>query len=204
VKRSSSINQTIDSAFDKKPIHLTACLKTTKKQTQTKRTNTPKIIQNSTTADIIKIVDVAQQFFATFQLISRDCPHNNALKDNSGLIFRFVVLICYVFGNTAYMFSLLFLVQGEKRGRREGFHTSFEGKERIMQIKTGGVKFKMTQKTTDEIRTLLSNAKLDFDSVENRALNEYLPKIFRSCPFTGDICETKQCLECAVFNKLPK
>jgi hypothetical protein len=60
----------------------------------------------------------------------------------------------------------------------------------------------MNQKTTGEIRKLLSNAKLDFDSVENKALNDYLPKIFRSCPFTEDICTTKQCLECAVFNKL--
>jgi len=60
----------------------------------------------------------------------------------------------------------------------------------------------MTQKTTDEIRKLLNDAKLDFDSVDNKALNDYLPKIFRSCPFTEDICTTKQCLECAVFIKL--
>ena len=60
----------------------------------------------------------------------------------------------------------------------------------------------MAQKTADEIRTLLSNAMLDFDSVENKALNDYLPKIFHSGPFTQDICTTKQCLECAVFNKL--
>jgi len=115
------------------------------------------------------------------------------------------LLICYVFGNMAYKFSLLCLVQGESTGEREGFHTSFDGeRENGANQNRRRVKFKMTQKTTDEIRTLLSNAKLDFDSVENRALNEYLPKIFRSCPFTGDICETKQCLECAVFNKLPK
>jgi len=60
----------------------------------------------------------------------------------------------------------------------------------------------MTQKTTDEIRALLSNAKLDFDSVENKALNYYLPKIFHSCPFTEDLCTAEQCLDCAVFNKL--
>ena len=59
----------------------------------------------------------------------------------------------------------------------------------------------MTQKTTDEIRELLSNAKLDFDSVENMALNDYLTKIFHSCPFTEEICTTKQCQECSVFNK---
>jgi long-subunit acyl-CoA synthetase (AMP-forming) len=57
----------------------------------------------------------------------------------------------------------------------------------------------MTQKTTDEIRTILNNAKLDFVSVENKALNDYLPKIFHSCPFTEEICTTKQCVDCAVF-----
>ncbi len=56
-----------------------------------------------------------------------------------------------------------------------------------------------TQKTTSEIRKLLSLAKLDFKSVENKALNHYLPKIFHSCPFTEDICTQKQCVECEVF-----
>ena len=59
----------------------------------------------------------------------------------------------------------------------------------------------MTQKTTNEIRTLLDNAKLDFELVENKALNDYLPKIFNSCPFTEEICTTKQCQECSVFKK---
>jgi hypothetical protein len=59
----------------------------------------------------------------------------------------------------------------------------------------------MIQKTTDEIRTLLCNAELDFELVENRALNDYLPKIFHSCPFTEELCTTKQCIECTVFNK---
>jgi hypothetical protein len=49
----------------------------------------------------------------------------------------------------------------------------------------------MNQKTTDEIRTLLSNAKIDFESVENKALNDYLPKIFHNCPFTEELCTTK-------------
>jgi hypothetical protein len=62
----------------------------------------------------------------------------------------------------------------------------------------------MTQKTTDEIRTLLSDAKLDFESVENKALNDYLPKIFHSCPFTNEPCTTKQCVECAVFTDANK
>ncbi len=57
----------------------------------------------------------------------------------------------------------------------------------------------MTQKTTKEIRTLLSSAELDFELIENQALNNYLPKIFIFCPFTEDICVTKQCMECSVF-----
>jgi hypothetical protein len=56
-----------------------------------------------------------------------------------------------------------------------------------------------TQKTTSEIRTLLINADMDFESVENKALNDYLPKIFHSCPFTDEICTAKQCVECGVF-----
>ena len=51
-------------------------------------------------------------------------------------------------------------------------------------------------KSTSEIRTLLSNANLDFDSVVNWALNDYLPKIFLSCPFTEEICVKNQCIEC--------
>jgi hypothetical protein len=51
-------------------------------------------------------------------------------------------------------------------------------------------------KSTSEIRTLLSNANIDFDSVVNWALNAYLPKIFLSCPFTEEICMKNQCLEC--------
>jgi hypothetical protein len=57
----------------------------------------------------------------------------------------------------------------------------------------------MTQKTTEEIRTLLNQAKLDFESVENKALNDYLPKIFPTCPFTDEPCTTKQCTECVIF-----
>ena len=59
----------------------------------------------------------------------------------------------------------------------------------------------MAQKTTDEIRELLNNANLDFNTVENRALNDYLPKIFHNCPFTEEICTTKQCVECVIFKK---
>jgi hypothetical protein len=57
----------------------------------------------------------------------------------------------------------------------------------------------MTQKTTDEIRKLLNNANLDFESIQNQALNAYLPKILHTCPFTDDICTTKQCIDCPVF-----
>jgi hypothetical protein len=62
----------------------------------------------------------------------------------------------------------------------------------------------MTQKTTDEIRTLLRNARHDFDSVENEALNAYLPRIFQICPFSEDICTIKQCINCAVFKDSAK
>jgi hypothetical protein len=62
----------------------------------------------------------------------------------------------------------------------------------------------VTQKTTNEIRMILKKAKMDFDEVENRALNDYLSKILHSCPFTEDVCTTNQCLECSVFKKVIK
>jgi hypothetical protein len=62
----------------------------------------------------------------------------------------------------------------------------------------------MAQKTTDEIRTLLRNARRDFDSVENEALNAYLPRIFQICPFSEDICTIKQCINCVVFKDSAK
>lgn len=58
-----------------------------------------------------------------------------------------------------------------------------------------------TQKTTNEIRVLLTNAKLDFDSVVNKALNNYLSRIFHSCPFTEEVCTAKQCIDCAMFKE---
>jgi hypothetical protein len=54
----------------------------------------------------------------------------------------------------------------------------------------------MIKKSTEEIRTLIDQAKLDYKSVENKALNAYLPKIFHSCPFTEDICTRTQCMDC--------
>ena len=61
-----------------------------------------------------------------------------------------------------------------------------------------------TQKTTNEIRRLILNADIDFEAIENKALNDYLPKIFQSCPLTEDVCTTKQSVECEVFKKSTK
>ena len=57
----------------------------------------------------------------------------------------------------------------------------------------------LNEKTTGEIRTLLSDAKLDFELVENKALNAYLPRIFQTCPVSEDICTNGRCTDCAVF-----
>jgi hypothetical protein len=62
----------------------------------------------------------------------------------------------------------------------------------------------VTQKTTDEIRSLLSDAKLDFESVENKALNAYLPRIFNICPFSEEVCTKNQCIDCEVFKNSAK
>ena len=60
-------------------------------------------------------------------------------------------------------------------------------------------RLKIRDKTTEEIKKLLGNAQLDFELIEKEALNAYLPRIFQSCPFSEDICTTKQCMNCAVF-----
>jgi hypothetical protein len=52
------------------------------------------------------------------------------------------------------------------------------------------------QKSTKEIKRLLAEANMDFDLTINNALNDYLPKIFHSCPFTEEICVKKQCMDC--------
>ncbi len=62
----------------------------------------------------------------------------------------------------------------------------------------------MIRKTTDEIRTLVSKAKLDFESVQNEALNAYLLRLFQSCPLSEDVCSGKQCIECPVFKNSMK
>jgi len=53
-----------------------------------------------------------------------------------------------------------------------------------------------TNKSTSEIQALLKKANIDFDSAVNIALNDYIHKIFLTCPFTEEICLKKQCLEC--------
>jgi hypothetical protein len=66
-----------------------------------------------------------------------------------------------------------------------------------------------TSKSTSEIQALLKKVNIDFDSTVNFALNDYMHKIFLSCPFTEEICLKKQCLECdsskmLQINVLPK
>jgi hypothetical protein len=61
-----------------------------------------------------------------------------------------------------------------------------------------------TRKTTNEIRALIIKADKDFDQVENEALNDYLHKIFHSCPITDELCTAKQCVECEVFKESTK
>jgi hypothetical protein len=60
------------------------------------------------------------------------------------------------------------------------------------------------KKTTDEIRVLLANAKMDFEAIQNEALNAYLPKVFHRCPFSEDVCLGRQCIECAIFKNSVK
>jgi hypothetical protein len=51
--------------------------------------------------------------------------------------------------------------------------------------------------STNEIQILLKEANMDFDSVVNKALNNYLSQLFISCPFTDELClYKKQCIGC--------
>ena len=70
--------------------------------------------------------------------------------------------------------------------------------DRIKVIEGNGMKSNHVRAlNTGEIRSILENADLDFDSVVNDALNAYLPKIFLSCPFTDELClHKKQCIGC--------
>ena len=52
-------------------------------------------------------------------------------------------------------------------------------------------------KETSEIREIVENANMDYETVVNRALNDYLSRIFITCPFTNDLCiHRKQCIGC--------
>ena len=56
--------------------------------------------------------------------------------------------------------------------------------------------------TTAEIKAVLKNANLDFELVVNKALNDYLPKLFLSCPFTDELClNKKQCIGCDSYDQ---
>jgi hypothetical protein len=57
-----------------------------------------------------------------------------------------------------------------------------------------------TQKSTKEIKELLSKAEINFDSAVNAALNAYLPKLLMTRPFTEQICSKKQCNNCESSN----
>ena len=56
------------------------------------------------------------------------------------------------------------------------------------------------KKSTYEIKALIEKANMKFETVVNEALNNYLQKIFLSCPFTGEICTKSQCMECETSN----
>ena len=56
--------------------------------------------------------------------------------------------------------------------------------------------------TTAEIKVVLKNANLDFELVLNKALNDYLSKLFLSCPFTDELClNKKQCIGCDSYEQ---
>jgi hypothetical protein len=55
------------------------------------------------------------EFFCNFFLVSRDYASNSALKDNLGLIFRYVFVICYVFGNIPYTLFLRLALFKERK-----------------------------------------------------------------------------------------
>lgn len=59
---------------------------------------------------------------------------------------------------------------------------------------------KLRTLSTNEILKLLNDANKDFDLIMNQALNNYLPKIFLSCPFTDEICIKKQCIGCDSYD----
>jgi hypothetical protein len=55
--------------------------------------------------------------------------------------------------------------------------------------------------STNEIQKIVQNANMDYESVVNKALNQYLSKIFLSCPFTDELCLQKtQCIGCESYD----
>jgi hypothetical protein len=74
----------------------------------------------------------------------------------------------------------------------------------LSKQKWGGLNTKEqnTNLGTAEIKELLRKANIDFESVVNKALNYYLPKIFLVCPFDNGLClQKKQCIECKSYTK---
>jgi hypothetical protein len=58
----------------------------------------------------------------------------------------------------------------------------------------------MLKLTTNEIREFLCKACMDFEIIQNKALNEYLAKVFHTCPFKHELCTKKEpCNDCDIF-----
>ena len=75
----------------------------------------------------------------------------------------------------------------------------------VIRMNVGSRQSHLKPLETAKIKELLSKANLNFDSVENKALNDYLSKIFHSCPFGKCLCiENNQCDECDAFKNRTK
>ncbi len=71
-------------------------------------------------------------------------------------------------------------------------------------LKVGVKNPMLNQKSTAEIARLIAESKMDFKEVVNKALNEFLPKIFTMCPYTEEPCTRRQCVDCATFKAREK
>lgn len=50
---------------------------------------------------------------------------------------------------------------------------------------------------TEDIKQILKNHNYDYETIVNKALNDYMSKIFLICPFTDKLClHNKQCIGC--------
>ncbi len=57
---------------------------------------------------------------------------------------------------------------------------------------------RISELETTEIKEILTKVNIDFDIIVNKALNNYLPKLFLVCPFTEKFCiQEKQCIGCS-------